>query len=104
LNIGNAIFDESVKSPRPPLTRDVKLLNLIISSFIPPEYKNRIESKAIYNEEENIWTYQSTHSENTSITSILTMTGLYNPGWGKWGTPHEDFGPEAQNHRKNEEF
>merc|ERR1712142_649807 len=49
------------------LTRDVKLLNLIISSFIPPEYKNRIESKAIYNEEENIWTYQSTHTENTSI-------------------------------------
>ena len=31
-------------------------------------------------------------------------SGLYNPGWGKWGTPHEDFGPEAQNQRKNEEF
>ena len=52
------------------LTRDVKLLNLIIDSFVPPEAKSRIENRATYDQENDTWSLSSSIAKKTDINAL----------------------------------
>ena len=40
------------------LGRELKLYQLLTEAFVPPEHKNRIENRALYNEEDGVWSLE----------------------------------------------
>lgn len=66
----NRIERNELQETQMELTRDLKLCNLIIDSFVPPEVKARIENKAVYDEQEGKWNLPSSLGRDTDLSNL----------------------------------
>lgn len=55
------------------ITRDIKLKNLVLDSYIPPEELEKISRRAVFEEAEEIWTIDRLQYAGTGMCAAYTV-------------------------------
>ncbi|XP_041365855.1 kinesin-like protein KIF3B [Gigantopelta aegis] len=60
------------------LTRELKLKLLIIENFIPPEEKTKVQNRAVYDEDEDMWKLRPLANKNSQTMAKRPVSALGN--------------------------